>query len=311
LKVGSTDRNTEYSWDVSDPNDPIYGYERKCPSDNWENAYVIHGGSTTATDKDGAFTVDIDIKVANVHGCLNASGRLEPCPSDEPIVTTLSIDPPGLSGGAVHTEYCFTLTATGIPAGLSTVTFAWNFGDGRANSTGSRSEAVTNRNAGTVICHTYVSASAYGLVGAVNDGAGTLADASVVVVIGEVQEREEQLNICDVWKAAQSGGYGATVDNWDISAIPSGATFDIRFDAYSIPDKFMVEYPAGSIVLNTGWRGDSEYAGDPLYPGGIAGPGQGEVLGVFTKAAINSFKVTVIGPDPRTAWEYDIRCRIP
>jgi len=234
---------------------------------------------------------------------------LEPCPSEEPVVTTLSIDPPGLSGGAVDTAYCFTLTATGIPVGLSTVTFAWNFGDGRANSTGSRSEAVTNRNAGTVICHTYLSASAYGLVAAVNDGASTLADASVVVIIGAAQDREEELNICEVWKAAQSGGYGATVDNWDISAIPSGATFDIRFNAYQIPDKFMVEYPAGNIVLNTGWRGDSEYAGDPLYPGGIAGPGQGEVLDIFTKAGINSFKVTVIGPHPLTAWDYEIRCR--
>lgn len=152
--------------------------------------------------------------------------------------------------------------------------------------------------------------SVYGLVAVVKDGAVTLAQSSAVITIGRPQERNVVLDICDVWKAAAAGGYGATVDNWDISAIPRGATFDIRFDAYDIPDKFIVEYPAGFIELDTGWRGDSTYA-DPLYPGGIAGPGQGQVDDIFTKAAIDSFKVTVIGPDRGTWWDYSIRCRIP
>lgn len=132
-----------------------------------------------------------------------------------------------------------------------------------------------------------------------------------MVVIGEAQEREEELNICEVWKAAQSGGTGVTVDNWDIGTIPSGATFDIRFNAYSIPDKYIVEYPAGSVVLDTGWRGSSSYNGDPRYPGGIAGPGQGQENDIFSKGTVDSFKVTVVGGHPGTAWNYEIRCRAP
>lgn len=122
-------------------------------------------------------------------------------------------------------------------------------------------------------------------------------------------ERDRQLTVCDVWSAAQSGGYGTTVDTWDVSMIPSGATFDIRFDAYSLPDKFVVEYPNGVTALDTGWRGSASWDTDPRYPGGIAGPGKGQVDDVFTRGVQDWFRVSVSGPDPNTAWEYEIRCR--
>ena len=124
-------------------------------------------------------------------------------------------------------------------------------------------------------------------------------------------EREVELDICNVWKAAQSGGFGTTVDNWDISKIPTRSIFDIRFEAYSLPDKFIIEYPPGTTVHNTGWRGSSSYDGNPKYPGGIAGPGRGQVDNLFTKQSTNSFKVTVVGGEPGTAWDYEIRCRTP
>ena len=123
---------------------------------------------------------------------------------------------------------------------------------------------------------------------------------------GEV--RDQSLGVCDVWSAAQSGGYGTTVDNWDISAIPSNAIFDIKFDAKSIPDKFTVEY-AGSTKLDTGWRGSSSYNGDPLYPGGISGPGAGQTDNIFIRSSQDSFRVTVFGPGSGTSWNYQIRCR--
>lgn len=124
-----------------------------------------------------------------------------------------------------------------------------------------------------------------------------------------VDERTKELTICDVWSAAQSGGAGTTIDTWDISVIPLGASFDIRYDARSIPDKFVVQYPGTTVVLDTGWRGSSSYQGDPNYPGGIAGPGQGEVSNIFTRGSQTTFRVTVTGPDPSTIWDYRIRCR--
>ncbi len=140
----------------------------------------------------------------------------------------------------------------------------------------------------------------------------TLEDSLVLLILGdEVDTRDQVLDQCDQWTAAQSGGFGTTVDTWDISAIPSGAVFDFRFNAFSIPDKYIVEYPLGSVVLDTGWRGSSSYEGDPKYPGGIAGPGSGEELGIFTRGAVSSFKVTVIGVDTGTAWNYSVRCRQP
>jgi len=123
---------------------------------------------------------------------------------------------------------------------------------------------------------------------------------------GEV--RDKTLNTCDVWSAAQSGGSGTTVDNWNISTIPANATFDIKFDAESIPDEFTVEY-AGSIKIETGWRGSSSYNGDPLYPGGISGPGAGQADNIFTRSSLDSFRVTVFGPENGTSWDYQVRCR--
>jgi hypothetical protein len=140
----------------------------------------------------------------------------------------------------------------------------------------------------------------------------TQAPELILLILGdEVDQRDQTLNACDVWSAAQSGGFGTTIDNWDISAIPTGVVFDFQFNAFGIPDKFLVEYPTGTLRLDTGWRGSSSYNGNPLYPGGIAGPGAGEQLAIFNRGASNNVKVTVIGPESGTVWNYSIRCRTP
>ncbi|WP_448377397.1 hypothetical protein, partial [Fervidobacterium sp.] len=48
---------------------------------------------------------------------------------------------------------------------------------------------------------------------------------------------------------------------------------------------------------------------DPLYPGGIAGPGLGQFNEIFVKGSVDQFKVVVVGPDQGTAWNYSVRCR--
>ena len=122
-------------------------------------------------------------------------------------------------------------------------------------------------------------------------------------------ERQYDLDVCDVWKAAGSGGHEGTLDEWDISHIPRGAEIDFRFDAYTIPDRFEVEYPVGVTVVDTGWRGASSYDGDPDYPGGVTAPGYDMMEGIFIKDSSDRFVVMAFGVDEDTAWEYSVRCR--
>lgn len=228
------------------------------------------------------------------------------------VPVSLGISPQQLDDGQVDTEYSFTFTARRLQLNESTVTFHYSFGVGAAG-TGQRTATVTNGSATVSATHTYSAPGGYGLVVDVRDGSGNiLADQTALVIIGDADEREYDLTVCDTWRAADSGGAGVTSDVWDISAVPSGAVFDIEYDAKSIPDRYIVEYPDGNTVLDTGWRGaTSSYNENPaLYPGGLSGPGQGSVSAMFSKSGFNSFKVTVIGPDSRTAWDYSIRCRI-
>lgn len=132
---------------------------------------------------------------------------------------------------------------------------------------------------------------------------------SVTALFIDGEVRGKTLDVCDVWSASQSGGYGTTVEHWDISTIPSNATFDIKFDAYDVPDKFIVEY-TNTTRLDTGWRGDSSYNSDPLYSGQVISPGNNQSDNVFTRSSADAFKVTVFGPDKDTSWDYQIRCRI-
>ncbi|MDF1524261.1 MAG: hypothetical protein P1P87_15775, partial [Trueperaceae bacterium] len=126
----------------------------------------------------------------------------------------------------------------------------------------------------------------------------------------DVERRDQALDRCEVWSASNSGGVEGTVDVWDVAAIPFGATFDLRFDAHSVPDRFRVVHE-GAIVYESGWRGDASYADEASYPGGIAGPGVGDALGLFERTGTASFTVIVIGVDPDTEWAYSVRCRMP
>jgi hypothetical protein len=220
----------------------------------------------------------------------------------------VAIDPPVLQG-EVDTSYAFSFTAVGLPVSLANVVFEWNLGSG-VGATGSQIVEVRAGKATWTVQHTYPATGAFGVFLAVRDEANRLGNATAVVRIGEVPDRDEDLTACETWKVSGSGGFGVTVDAWDISTIPAGALFDISYDALNVPDTFVVEYPSNSVVLDTGWRGSSNYDGNPNYPGGVTSPGEGRKSGMFTKTGIQSFKVTVLGGQPGTVWNYSIRCRV-
>lgn len=219
----------------------------------------------------------------------------------------MQVTPPEISNGRKDETYVFNIKVLHLTQQSANFSLSWNFGDG---TTGSRNVSASRSPHNESISHAYSNPGAYGLT--IQLSAGTTRASQVVPVYIEMPEQSNDynLNICNVWKAANSGGYGITRDNWDISVIPDGAVFDIAFDTYSIPDRIFVEYPVGTQVLDTGWRGSSRYDGDPKYPGGISGPGAGQFDNIFRKQpGQNTFRVTVVGPDPGTAWKYSIRCR--
>ena len=269
-------------------------------------------GATTATVTLGS-DVDLGSHVVTlvvVKGKYRSSGSFNfevstPSP-------TVTVDPSTVTNGVVGQSYSFTVTADNIPSGVNQVTFSYNFGDGSASGTGSQTATVSNHSASITISHAYSSSSAYGLTVAVSDGSTTLATGYASVIIGQVNSGNDyDLTVLNSWIAANSGGYGITIDTWDISQLPAGCVFDFKFDTVGQPDKYIIEYPDGTIVVDTGWRGDSFYEGRPAYPGGIAGDIDDELDAIFTKGSQQHFKITIIGGEPGTVWYYSIRARMP
>ena len=219
--------------------------------------------------------------------------------------TTLTIDPPGMTDGKLLVPYTFNFVVDDIPASTSDVVFTWSFGVGQSG-VGNSGDVTsgTNRTASASSSQIYDSNGAYGLVVDVRDATtnAILAMNSVTVFVGPSKERTNTLSSCNVWTASQAGSEGVTVDSWNISAVPRDVVFDVSYEAYSIPDKFLVDYPINNVVLDSGWRGSSGNDGSPLYPGGISGDGDNDVYNAFLRLSFNSFRVTVIGPDPTTSW---------
>lgn len=242
---------------------------------------------------------------------LAACGTTTP-PEDEGPAEGLVITPETVNVSAGET-IDFGFEALGLPAGLSSVLFEWNFGDGTSESTGQEEVGVSDGRATLARQYTYGADGAYGVWVSVLDpeDGEELFNAHTPAVVGDGidVEKEYDLDICDSWIAADSGGYGYTVHHWDLSDIPEGAAFDIDYNALNQPDRYFIEYPAGTLVHDTGWRGSPTYEGDPQFPGGIAGPGLGSEEDLFTKGSSNDLKITIIGGEPGTIWHYDIRCR--
>lgn len=245
-----------------------------------------------------------------------AEGGSTPPPGPIPMEPRLSIDPSAISDGEIDKEYDFTIEVSNIPSTIKSLDIKWSFGTDFLPETGQDTVDVLNGKASLVISNTYSSAGAYALSVLVTDGSSPPSnplslETDVYIVIGQRQTKNYDLDVCDIWKAADTGGQGVTFGKWDVSKIPPGALFDIRYEAFQLPDKFTAEYPPGNEVVNTGWRGDEEFNNDPGYPGGISGPGNGELLGFAArKFGELNLDTIVYGIEPTTEWEYEIRCRI-
>jgi len=220
------------------------------------------------------------------------------CVCTEPTLAISSTAFPEVDQG-VAKDYTFTVSD---PNNFE-LHFTVDWGDGTSSTA-----TATGCNNYVTISKTYSHPGEFTITGTARVTSGGTV---VATNTREIQvDRAFSFDDCDEWYAASAGNQGNFDDSWtlpDVATVPVGTPIDLRFDAYSIPDKFMVDYD-GDEVYNSGWRGSSSYEGDPLYPGGIAGPGQGQENGVFTRiTGVNTFKVRVEAPQSGTAWEYDIR----
>lgn len=108
---------------------------------------------------------------------------------------------------------------------------------------------------------------------------------------------------CSAGVASGSGDMGTAEYTIDLGTATGLVT--LTFDAFVVPDIFIVEYD-GAEVINTGYRGDSgTYDGVAVT---VAGPGSGTAS--FTKSTANptSCTVRVEAPFTGTQWQFDLSC---
>lgn len=108
---------------------------------------------------------------------------------------------------------------------------------------------------------------------------------------------------------ANSGGSG-----YQIIAVTLGSSFGtvtLNYEAYSVPDRFVVKY-GGVVVIDTGYRGITSYNTDlaALNLPPVTGPGLGTATFVKTSTDPTA-TVEVYGPLPGTAWNFTLSCPVP
>lgn len=228
--------------------------------------------------------------------------------------------------GEAGEEYSFTFVYNSNEAQANSVraqaagekvVFRWSWGDGQ----GSHDVAIIDKDgyAYMEVAYTYNVEGPYAISVTVEERTGggepgaVLAEMSYIVQIGEVLETEYQILQCTGEETERfRGERGVHHHEWDLSEVPTGATIDMWYDTVGQPDKYIIEYPSGWVVHDTGWRGDAHWGtGEKkkLYPGGIAGGRFGTVENLITKqAGQNTMEITIIGPDQGTVWYYTLTC---
>lgn len=115
------------------------------------------------------------------------------------------------------------------------------------------------------------------------------------------------------WNPYVQGGPGMTVDLWDMSLITLGAIIDFKFETYILPDRFLIEYPVGTLIYDSGWRStnpEHEIIDHSQYPSGILTPGSEQIYGLLNKGSQSTVKVTTHGAvGDGTEWRYSFGCR--
>ena len=113
--------------------------------------------------------------------------------------------------------------------------------------------------------------------------------------------------VCDVTVNGGSGGRGYF--EYTIQLGIGTGTIQFTYDAYTVPDQFQIYYN-GSLVIDTGFRGDSYYNSELNalgYPN-VSGPGTGSASFTKTSASPETCLVVITAPIIGTAWTFLVGC---
>jgi hypothetical protein len=113
--------------------------------------------------------------------------------------------------------------------------------------------------------------------------------------------------VCNVAVNGGSGGRGYF--EYTIQLGRGTGTIPFTYDAYSVPDQFQIYYN-GSLVIDTGFRGESYYNSELNalgYPN-VSGPGSGSTSFTKTSALPETCLVVITAPIIGTAWTFLVGC---
>ena len=113
--------------------------------------------------------------------------------------------------------------------------------------------------------------------------------------------------VCNIAVNGGSGGRGYFEYTIQLGFGTGNVSF--TYNAYSVPDQFQVYYN-GSLVIDTGFRGDASYNAQLNalgYPN-VSGPGSGSSSFTKTSALPETCLVVITAPLAGTAWEFLVGC---
>jgi hypothetical protein len=115
------------------------------------------------------------------------------------------------------------------------------------------------------------------------------------------------------------GSRGEYVYEIELGSVIGEVSF--AYNAYSIPDRFILEWPIGTVVADTGFRGDSSYddelTGSTFSPWCLPnceqtqGAGAGVITFYKTDNNPTKGKLTVFAPFEGTVWDFGVGCPDP
>jgi hypothetical protein len=117
--------------------------------------------------------------------------------------------------------------------------------------------------------------------------------------------------VCDVVIGITDGVRGYYVYILDLTSDVGQVNF--RYSAYTIPDRFIIEYPIGNQIIDTGFRGDPSYnqdLNDNGFPN-VSGFGYGNGSFIKSSSLPDQAKLIVFAPLTDTAWAFIMDCPTP
>ena len=116
---------------------------------------------------------------------------------------------------------------------------------------------------------------------------------------------------CDVIIEISDGIRGYYI--YDIDLTSDTGVVNFEFNAFTIPDRFVIEYPVGNIIYDSGFRGNPLYNQDLADNGFPPVTGSGIGSGFFNKplASPSEAKLIVFAPLTNTKWRFLMECPTP